>query len=159
MSLSVGDSVPDFSLALADGGTLTRAALAGRPAVLYFYPRDDTAGCTLEAKDFSCLAADFAAAGIALFGVSADSPASHVKFARKHALTVPLASDESTAVLAAFGVWAEKSMYGRRFMGIERTTVLIDAEGRVARIWRKVKVAGHAAEVLAAARTLATTEM
>lgn len=154
MALTPGDTAPDFTLPLGDGGTVSRASLAGRPAVIYFYPKDDTAGCTVEAKDFSALAADFAAAGIALIGVSPDSVASHAKFAKKHALTVPLAADPSTEMLAAYGVWTEKSMYGRKYMGVERSTVLLDADGRVARVWPKVKVAGHAAEVLAAARAL-----
>lgn len=155
MPLIAGEVAPDFHLPLGDGGTVTRAGLAGRPAVLYFYPKDDTTGCTLEARDFSALAPDFAAAGIALVGVSPDSVASHAKFAHKHDLNVPLASDPSTAMLTAYGVWKEKSMYGRKYMGVERTTVLIDAAGRVVRVWAKVKVAGHAAEVLAAARALA----
>lgn len=155
MALTPGDIAPDFSLSLGDGGSVSRASLAGRPAVIYFYPKDDTAGCTVEAKDFSALAADFAAAGIALVGVSPDSVASHAKFSKKHSLTVPLAADPSTEMLAAYGVWTEKSMYGRKYMGVERTTILLDAEGRVARVWPKVKVAGHAAEVLEAARALA----
>ena len=154
MQLSPGDTVPDFTLPLADGGTVSRASLAGRAAVVYFYPKDDTPGCTVEARDFSCLASEFAAIGVPVIGVSPDSVEKHKKFAKKHDLTLALAADPTTETLAAFGVWAEKSMYGRSYMGVERTTVLIGADGRVARIWPKVKVAGHATEVLEAARAL-----
>lgn len=154
MQLSPGDSVPDFTLPLADGGAVSRASLAGKVTVLYFYPKDDTPGCTLEARDFSCLAGDFAALGVAVIGVSPDSVEKHKKFAKKHDLTVGLAADPTTETLAAFGVWAEKSMYGRTYMGVERTTLLIGPDGRVARSWPKVKVAGHATEVLEAARAL-----
>lgn len=154
MSLIPGQTIPDFTLPRGDGGTLSRADLLGRPAVIYFYPKDDTPGCTLEAKDFSGLADDFAAAGVALVGMSPDSAVRHAKFAKKHDLKLALAADESTETLAAFGVWVEKAMYGRKYMGVERTTVLVDAEGQVVRVWPKVKVAGHAADVLAAARAL-----
>jgi peroxiredoxin Q/BCP len=129
-------------------------ALRGRKIVLWFYPKDDTTGCTREALDFTAAAEDFAAVGATLIGVSRDSPASHTKFRNKHGLRAILASDEDGAVCAAWGVWQEKSMYGRKYMGIDRSTFLIDADGRVARIWRGVRVPGHVAEVLTAARAL-----
>ncbi|MCA0401173.1 MAG: peroxiredoxin [Proteobacteria bacterium] len=152
--LTAGDIAPDFTLPGSGGATLSRSAFAGKKLVLYFYPKDDTSGCTAEAKDFNALKADFNAAGAEIVGVSPDSAASHDKFARKYELGFPLASDESKTMLEAYGVWAEKSMYGRKYMGVERTTFLIDAQGRIARVWNKVKVPGHAAEVLAAARAL-----
>lgn len=152
----VGDLLPDFTLERPEGGAITRPDLLGKPAVLFFYPKDDTPGCTTEAKDFSALLPEFAAAGITLLGVSKDPPAKHQKFTAKHGLAVPLASDSPEDGLAdALGIWVEKNMYGRKYMGMERTTYLIDAEGRIARLWRKVKVKGHAAEVLEAARELA----
>jgi peroxiredoxin Q/BCP len=128
--------------------------LRGKPIVLYFYPKDDTSGCTAEAIAFDALRDKFDAAGAVVLGMSPDSAASHAKFKRKHDLSLTLAADESKATLEAYGVWREKSMYGRKYMGVERTTFLIDAAGRVARVWRKVKVAGHAGEVLAAAKAL-----
>lgn len=124
------------------------------PAVIWFYPRDETSGCTREAQEFSARAADFAAAGVSLLGISRDDVASHARFSSKHALVVPLASDLDGSTCEAFGVWVEKSMYGRRFMGIERATFLFDGTGRLAREWRKVRVAGHADAVLDAARSL-----
>ncbi len=127
---------------------------AGRLLVLYFYPKDDTSGCTAEALEFSALAGDFAAAGAAVLGVSPDPVKSHNKFRDKHALAIPLASDETKETLGAYGVWVEKSMYGRKYMGVERTTMLVDRAGRIARVWPKVKVKGHAAEVLAAVKAL-----
>jgi peroxiredoxin Q/BCP len=127
----------------------------GRPLVVFFYPKDDTPGCTTENKDFSALAPEFAQAGVALLGVSKDPPARHAKFTAKHGLAVPLASDaESDGLSDALGIWVEKALYGRKYMGMERTTYLIDAEGRIARVWRKVKVNGHAAAVLEAAKAL-----
>jgi peroxiredoxin Q/BCP len=128
--------------------------LKGKKAVLYFYPKDDTSGCTLEAQQFQSLKPQFSAAGAEIIGVSADSVKSHDKFRQKYGLEFDLASDESKVMLEAYGVWVEKSMYGRKYMGIERTTVLIDPEGRIARIWPKVKVPGHAEEVLEAAKAL-----
>jgi peroxiredoxin Q/BCP len=123
--------------------------------VLFFYPKDDTPGCTIENKDFSALAGEFEKAGAALLGVSKDPPKKHAKFAAKHGLAAPLASDaESSGLADALGIWVEKSMYGRTYMGMERTTYLVDADGRIARVWRKVKVKGHAEEVLTAAREL-----
>ena len=153
--LQSGDRAPDVVLATSDGGTLTLAQLRGRPLVLYFYPKDDTPGCTTEAKDFSALKAAFDMVGVDIIGVSKNSAAQHAKFAAKHDLTIGLASDADDGVCAAFGTWVEKSLYGRKYMGIDRATFLIDAEGRIARIWRKVKVPGHAQQVLEAAETLA----
>ncbi|MBC7158557.1 MAG: peroxiredoxin [Porphyrobacter sp.] len=153
---AIGDAIPDVALERPDGGTLRVADFRGRPLVLFFYPKDDTPGCTTEARDFSALKDRFDAAGVAVLGVSKDPPARHRKFAARHGLTVPLASDPVENGLAdALGLWIEKSMYGRTYMGMARTTMLIDAEGRIARIWRKVKVKGHAAEVLEAAKALA----
>ncbi|MCJ2044274.1 peroxiredoxin [Methylobacterium sp. J-078] len=154
MPLDTGDQAPDFTLAGAGGETISLAALKGRKAVLYFYPKDDTSGCTLEAQGFNALGSDFAAADAIVIGVSPDSVKSHDKFREKYGLTFPLASDEGKAMLEAYGVWVEKSMYGRKYMGVERTTLLLDRVGRIARIWPKVKVPGHAEEVLAAARAL-----
>ncbi len=149
-----GDPAPEVELALDDGRTITLSALKGRPVVLYFYPKDDTPGCTTEAKDFTCLAADFKKAGAEVIGVSPDSSKSHLKFRDKYALDVQLASDESTQVATAFGTWVEKSMYGKKYMGVERSTFVIDTSGKVANAWRKVKVAGHAEQVLAAVKAL-----
>lgn len=152
--LSVGAAAPDFSLSTDGGGTLSLSGLKGRKVVLYFYPKDDTSGCTIEAKDFNMLKADFDKAGTEIVGVSPDSTASHDRFKKKYGLCFPLVADPDKGMLEAFGVWVEKSMYGRKYMGVERTTVLVDGTGRVARIWNKVKVPGHAAEVLAAAKAL-----
>ena len=154
MPLDTGDLAPDFTLAGAGGETISLGDLKGRKAVLYFYPKDDTSGCTLEAQGFNAIGQDFAAADTIVIGVSPDSVKSHDKFRAKYGLTFPLASDEGKAILEAYGVWVEKSMYGRKYMGVERTTLLLDREGRVARAWPKVKVPGHAEEVLAAARAL-----
>lgn len=150
----VNDSAPDFTLPVAEGEEITLSSLQGAPVVLFFYPRDDTSGCTKESIAFSGLMDEFAAAGAKVFGVSKDSLASHAKFATKHDLTVPLLSDENGTVCEDYGVWKEKSMYGRKFMGIERSTFLIGADGKIAEIWRKVKVAGHAEKVLEAVRAL-----
>lgn len=151
----VGEQLPDFALALSEGGTVTRADLAGGKAVLYFYPRDDTPGCTTEAKDFTALLPRFRASGTRVIGISKDSADKHRKFAAKHDLAVELATDAEEGGLSdALGVWGEKQLYGKRFMGMIRATYLVDAEGRIARIWPRVKVAGHAAEVLAAAEAL-----
>jgi thioredoxin-dependent peroxiredoxin len=150
-----GATIPDVNVTV--GEESVSLASLGAPLVVYFYPKDDTSGCTREAVDFTALAADFAAAGVRVVGISRDSPASHAKFAAKHALTVDLASDESGAACEAFGVWGEKQMYGRSYMGIERATFLFDRTGRLARQWRKVRVPGHAAAVLAAARELPPT--
>ncbi|WP_225205237.1 peroxiredoxin [Novosphingobium huizhouense] len=153
--IGVGDALPDIALATPDGGTVKPSDFAGRKLVLFFYPKDDTPGCTTENKDFSALADQFAAAGTALLGVSKDPPRKHQKFAEKHALVAPLASDAEDGGLSdALGIWTEKSMYGRTYMGMERTTYLVGADGRIAQVWNKVKVKGHADEVLAAARAL-----
>ena len=152
--LEDGKKAPDFALPDADGRTVQLAVLKGQPVVVYFYPKDDTSGCTAEAKDFSRLAPDFRKAGVEVIGVSPDSVASHQKFRKKYDLAVRLAADADKAVATAYGVWVEKSMYGRKYMGVERSTFLIDKKGRIAKSWRKVKVPGHAEEVLAAARTL-----
>jgi len=152
--LAEGSAAPDFTLPGAGGAQHSLADYRGRKLVLYFYPKDDTTGCTREAQDFTALADDFAAADTAVLGVSKDSVAAHDKFIGKYGLKVPLASDVEGAAVEAYGVWVEKNMYGRKYMGIERATFLIDRDGRVARIWRKVKVAGHAEAVLKEARAL-----
>jgi peroxiredoxin Q/BCP len=149
-----GDKAPDFELPTDDRETLKLSKHRGKPVVLYFYPKDDTTGCTAEAKDFTRLAPDFRKLGIEVIGISPDSPESHQKFAKKYDLKVRLAADADKAVAMAYGVWVEKSMYGRKYMGVDRSTFLIDAHGKVARAWRKVKVSGHADEVLEAARRL-----
>ena len=153
-SIEVGSPAPDFALPDQEGHSVRLGDFAGRALVLYFYPKDDTSGCTAEALEFSALAREFAAAGAAVLGVSPDPIKSHLKFRDKHALAIPLASDEEKRILEAYGVWVEKSMYGRKYMGVERTTMLVDKAGTIARIWPKVKVKGHAAEVLAAAQAL-----
>ena len=149
--INQGDQVPALMATLSDGRSLNLAA-PGAPLVLYFYPKDDTSGCTSEAKDFTALADDFAAAGTIVVGVSRDPMKKHDKFIAKYELKVPLASDEDGAISDAFGTWVEKSMYGRKYMGMERSTFLIGADGKVLREWRKVKVPGHARDVLNAAR-------
>ena len=149
-----GAVAPDFELA-EDGGNIFRLSLLkGRLVVLYFYPKDDTSGCTTEAKDFSCLIGAFNAQGAEVIGVSPDSTASHEKFRTKHGLTVRLAADEAKVAALAYGVWVERSMYGKRYMGVERSTFLIDKSGHIARSWRSVRVPGHADEVLAAVTAL-----
>ncbi len=152
--LTVGAKAPAFSLPRDGGGSVSLADFAGRKLVLYFYPKADTPGCTTEAIDFSRLEADFAKADTAILGVSADAVAAQDKFKAKHKLTVALGSDESHRMLEAYGVWREKSMYGRKFMGVVRTTILIGPDQRIARLWPKVSVGGHAEEVLAAAKAL-----
>lgn len=152
--LTIGQTAPDFTLPRDGGLSLTLSAFRPGKVVLYFYPKDATPGCTLEAQDFTALAAEFAAAGTTVIGVSKDSVAAHDKFCKKHGLAVILASDEAGDVCETYGVWKEKSMYGKSFMGIERTTLLIDGAGRVAQIWPKVSVKGHAEAVLAAAKAL-----
>jgi peroxiredoxin Q/BCP len=154
MALEVGQAAPPFTLPGTAGREISLGALKGRKVVVYFYPKDDTSGCTRQAQDFNALRADFAAADTDIVGISPDSPASKAKFAGKYGLDLALAADEQRATVEAYGVWVEKSMYGRKYMGVERTTLLVDREGRIARIWPKVKVPGHAEEVLAAARAL-----
>lgn len=151
----VGAAVPDIAMALPGGGSVKPSDYAGRKLVLFFYPKDDTPGCTTENLDFTALAAEFEAAGTALLGISKDPPERHAKFAAKHGLTVPLASDAVEGGLSdALGIWTEKVNYGRTYMGMVRTTLLVGPDGRIARVWDKVKVKGHAAEVLAAAQAL-----
>ena len=152
--IAVGGKAPDFSLPRDGGGEVSLADFKGKKLVLYFYPKADTEGCTLEAKDFSKLAPAFARAKTAILGVSADPVKKQDRFKTKHDLTIALASDETHEMLKAYGVWAEKSMYGRKYMGILRNTYLIGSDGRIAQIWEKVKVAGHAEQVLAAAKAL-----
>lgn len=158
MTPAAGTPLPDFSLPLDDGSTLTPASLSGRTTVLYFYPKDDTSGCTSEAKAFRDALPAFTEAGVAVFGVSVDPIASHIKFRTKHALNFPLASDTEKSLATALGLWVEKSMYGRKYMGMERATLLIDGTGVIRYVWRKVKVAGHVAEVLQVARELAAQQ-
>jgi thioredoxin-dependent peroxiredoxin len=148
-----GDPIPAVKVTLP-GGSERSLADYPAPLVVYFYPKDDTSGCTSEAKDFSAAMADFAAAGIEVLGISKDPPAKHAKFTVKYELTVPLATDADDRVCEAFGTWVEKSMYGKKYMGIERATFLFGKDGKLARVWRKVKVPGHVAEVLEAAKTL-----
>ena len=152
--LEPGEALPDVALTAPDGDTIRLRDFTGHPLVLYFYPKDDTAGCTREAQDFSAAKAAFELAGVQVLGVSKDPPAKHRKFATKYDLTVSLASDEDGSVCEAFGTWIEKSLYGRKYMGIDRATFLIDADGRIAKLWRKVKVPGHVEQVLAAAEAL-----
>jgi thioredoxin-dependent peroxiredoxin len=153
--VSVGDVAPDFSSPGDGGETVALSALRGKIVALYFYPKDDTSGCTREAIDFTALSEAFAAAGAVVVGMSKDSVASHDKFKAKHGLGVLLASDADGDVAERYGVWVQKSMYGRTYMGLERATFLIDRDGRIAQVWRKVKVPGHAEAVLEAARALA----
>ena len=151
----VGEAIPTVAMTGADGTPVAIGDFAGKPLVMFFYPKDDTPGCTTENKDFSELAPAFAKAGVALLGVSKDPPAKHAKFVAKYGLVAPLASDAATGGMSdALGIWVEKSMYGRTYMGMERTTFLIHAGGKIARVWRKVKVTGHAADVLEAAQNL-----
>jgi thioredoxin-dependent peroxiredoxin len=151
-----GSRAPQFDLPSDAATNVSLSQLRGKPVVVYFYPKDDTSGCTVEAKDFSSLAAEFAEAGVTVMGISPDSAASHAKFRKKYELDprLHLGADVDKVVVAAYGVWVEKSMYGRKYMGVERSTFLIDARGDVAKAWRKVKVPGHAEAVLAAARAL-----
>ncbi len=151
--INEGDKAPKLTVNASDGSNVDLAA-PGTPLVLYFYPKDDTTGCTKEARDFTELADDFARAGARIIGVSRDPMKKHEKFIDKYGLSVPLASDEDGRISEAFGTWIEKSMYGRKYMGMERATFLIVQDGSIARAWRKVKVPGHAAEVLKAAKGL-----
>jgi thioredoxin-dependent peroxiredoxin len=152
--LAPGDKAPDFALPDDAGASVSLASFAGKKLVLYFYPKDDTSGCTKEAIDFNGLRSEFKKAGAAILGVSPDPVASHAKFKAKHKLELPLASDESKAMLEAYGVWAEKSMYGRKYMGVERTTFVVSKDRQIAAVWNNVKVPGHAEAVLAAIKTL-----
>lgn len=149
-----GQEAPDVALQLPDESETKVSAYRGKPLVLYFYPKDDTPGCTKEAIAFTDLAGDFAKAGVQIVGVSKDPPAKHVKFSAKHGLKINLATDADGTVTEAFGVWVEKNMYGRKYMGIQRATFLIDSKGNVVKVWPKVKVAGHAEAVFEAARAI-----
>jgi peroxiredoxin Q/BCP len=154
MPLAIGDLAPDFTLPASGGRTVSRDALKGQPFVLYFYPRADTPGCTQEACAFQEALPQLGAIGVTVIGVSKDKMKPIEKFAEKYNLTFPLASDPETKVIDSYGAWVEKSMYGKKYMGIDRSTVLVDAEGKIAKIWPKVKIAGHAAEVLQAVNEL-----
>ncbi|MEO1047053.1 MAG: peroxiredoxin [Pseudomonadota bacterium] len=150
-----GDSIPDIEMGTPDGGSVKASDFAGQKLVVFFYPKDNTPGCTTEAKDFTALKGDFDAAGVALLGVSKDSAKKHQNFIAKHDLTTPLATDAEEGGLSdALGIWTEKQMYGKTYMGMVRSTYLVGADGKIAQIWPKVKVKGHAEEVLAAARAL-----
>jgi peroxiredoxin Q/BCP len=151
MMISEGDKAPSITVTATDGSSVNLAS-PGQPLVVYFYPKDDTSGCTREAQDFTSLASDFQKAGVKVIGVSRDPMKSHEKFIGKYALGVPLVSDEVGRISDAFGTWVEKSMYGRKYMGMERATYLIDADGKVLKAWRKVKVPGHAEDVLKATK-------
>jgi peroxiredoxin Q/BCP len=151
----VGDALPDIALETPEGGSVKPSDFAGRKLVLFFYPKDDTPGCTTENKDFTALAGEFEAAGVLLLGVSKDPPKKHLRFIEKHGLAAPLASDaEENGLSDALGIWTEKQNYGRTYMGMVRTTYLVGPDGRIARVWDKVKVKEHAAQVLEAAKAL-----
>ena len=152
--LAEGDPAPDFELMTDGGGRAHLKDLEGKAVIIYFYPKDDTSGCTAQAIAFNRLRAQFAASGATVIGVSPDSAASHDKFKVKHDLKIALAADPGRSAIEAYGVWKEKSMYGRKYFGVERSTFLIDRNGRIAKVWRKVKVPGHAEDVLAAAKAL-----
>jgi peroxiredoxin Q/BCP len=149
-----GDMAPNFELPTDGGGRMHLQEIKGKPVVIYFYPKDDTSGCTAQAIDFNGLRAKFAAAGAMVIGISPDSAASHDKFKHKHDLKIALGADPERAAIEAYGVWKEKSMYGRKYFGVERSTFLVDRDGRIAKVWRKVKVPGHADEVLKATKAL-----
>ncbi|MEO5865561.1 MAG: peroxiredoxin [Sphingomonas sp.] len=155
MTINEGARIPAVELAAPDGRRIALGDFAGKPLVLYFYPKDDTAGCTREAQDFSAALADFRDAGAQILGISRDTPAKHGRFIEKYDLSVQLASDETGAAMEAFGVWIEKSLYGRKYMGIDRSTFLFDRSGQLVRSWRKVRVPGHVAAVLEAVKGLA----
>jgi thioredoxin-dependent peroxiredoxin len=152
--IDIGAPAPDFTLPRDGGSTVSLSALKGQKIVLFFYPKDDTSGCTSEALAFSALKGDFENAGATVLGMSPDPVKKHDKFIAKHGLTVPLVADEEKSALEAYGVWQEKSMYGKKYMGVERSTFLIAPDGTIAKVWRKVKVPGHAEEVLAAVQAL-----
>lgn len=154
MTMQEGNKLPDLVLTGLDGHPIKLTSFAGKPFVLYFYPKDDTSGCTREAQDFTEHKPAFDALGAVLLGVSKDPPSKHRKFIEKYALSVPLATDEDSSVMEALGVWVEKSMYGKSYMGIDRSTFLFDANGMLIKAWRRVRVPGHVAEVLEAVRAL-----
>ncbi|MCB2050432.1 MAG: peroxiredoxin [Novosphingobium sp.] len=154
-SFAVGDTMPDIAMETPDGGSVKVSDFRGRKLVLFFYPKDNTPGCTTEAKDFTALSAQFAAAGVDLLGISKDSPKKHLNFIAKHDLTTPLATDAEQGGLSdELGIWTEKKNYGRTYMGMVRTTYLVDTEGKIAQVWNKVRVKDHAAQVLEAAKAL-----
>lgn len=152
--ITEGSMAPDFTLPRDGDGTITLSALRPGKVVVYFYPKDDTSGCTLEAQEFTARLADFTAAGASVIGISKDSVKSHDKFCKKYGLSIILASDEGSTTCEDYGVWAEKSMYGKTYMGIERSTFVVDGAGKVAKVWRKVSVKGHVDAVLAAVQAL-----
>lgn len=152
--LNAGDKAPDFELPQTGGGTVKLSKLSGKTVVVYFYPKDNTSGCTKEAVEFSEQHQQFVAAGAVVIGISPDSLTSHAKFRDKHNLAVTLVADEEKHAISAYGVWVEKSMYGRKYMGVERATFLIGPDGKIARVWRKVKIPGHVGEVLAAVQAI-----
>lgn len=154
LELAIGDKAPAFTLPVDEGKKISLSELKGKSVVLYFYPKDDTPGCTLEAKDFRDHLKEFEKAGAVILGASKDPVKSHLKFKEKYCLPFPLLSDEEGSLCEDYGVWVEKSMYGKKYMGVERTTFLIDKNGTIAHIWRKVKVEGHVGEVLAAVKAL-----
>lgn len=153
IDLNIGDQAPNFDLPANDGRRVSLSEHSGKTVVLYFYPKDNTEGCTLEAIDFTRLKGEFEAAGAAIIGISPDSARKHDNFCRKHGLGITLGSDEDLQAAQAYGVWVEKQMYGRKYMGIDRSTFLIGPDGKIRRIWRKVRVKGHAEEVLEAVRS------
>jgi peroxiredoxin Q/BCP len=153
-AIQEGDKAPSFKLEADGGKTVALKDFAGKPLVLYFYPKDDTSGCTKEAIDFSAASAQFKKLGVAVVGVSKDSVAAHDRFKKKHALSIALGSDPEGEMIESYGSWVEKSMYGRKYMGIDRSTFLIDGKGRIVKIWRKVRVPGHVEEVFTAAKSL-----
>ena len=148
MALEIGNPAPDLSLPDETGKLVSLASFKGRNVVLYFYPKDDTSGCTIQAKDFTCLVDDFAKAGAVVIGISPDSVKSHVKFSAKHDLNISLLADEEKSAIQAYGLWIEKSMYGKKYMGVNRSTFLIGEDGMIKAIWKSVSVPGHAEEVL-----------
>jgi peroxiredoxin Q/BCP len=152
--LAINDQAPDFTLPTNGGGAVSLSSLLGKKVILYFYPKDNTEACTLEAIDFTRLADAFTAADAVVIGISPDSVRKHDNFCKKHSLGITLAADEDRKVIGTYGLWVEKQMYGRKYMGVERTTYLIDRRGRIADIWHKVRVKGHAEEVLDAAKAL-----
>ncbi|MCW3848296.1 peroxiredoxin [Sphingomonas sp. LB-2] len=154
MAIEEGDKIPAIELATPAGGSLALRDQIGRPFVLYFYPKDDTSGCTREAQDFSALLPEFEALGASVLGVSKDSPIKHQKFVSKYDLTVPLATDTDDKAMEAFGVWVEKQLYGKKYMGIDRSTFLFNSDGKLFRSWRRVKVPGHAVDVLESVRAM-----
>ena len=153
MAIDIGDTAPDFNLPDESGKLVSLESYRGKQVVLYFYPKDDTSGCTIEAKDFSCLIDNFGKFNTVVIGMSPDNAKSHAKFRAKHELSVTLVADEEKTALQAYDVWKEKSMYGRKYMGVERSTFLIDVDGKIKNIWRNVKVPAHAEMVLSAAKT------